>query len=395
MANIGTFIQRIKQLAPMANEIQVECGNMYNDQHPETEIFKVLLAQLIQLTPRFLHRVREDCRPVELQVDSTNVLTHIDIETKCIEPVVQLARQSAGVLQSLCIRTRQSGNISELIKDASGDYVEYPQLRVLKLAHYGYSGIDPRPAMPGAVPFPNLRVLKVAHTYPFEDDVLFRGNAATLESLEMLTGVDTLERYRVFTPASHAKLQYVRIGYVTKPFHRNMATYMQFLLDIGPNAAVRAFGCDVFHLPHMIPLLGGYPSIQVLCIPSVDMSLWDAVSVITSLPLLSDLYVRKFALGQLPKDVTTMDELPAHMVSKFGQIGKRFRCCHVSFDWRGYQRDTVPCVLLLALICPSLDYCFSADKYSRGDFMTLMKEAVGSDCFKDHAPRLQRLLVGD
>ncbi|KAJ2458751.1 hypothetical protein GGF42_001884 [Coemansia sp. RSA 2424] len=149
--------------------------------------------------------------PVKLRMDGICDLTHVDIETNDIGPVLQLARQSAMTLQYLRINAHNRGDISGLIKDTtSGNYVEYRQLRVLKLDHYTWFVSENKPVAPGAVLFPCLQLLHVANDIPFGDDVLFRGNAATLKCLKMkLTCKDVmmLQKCRVFMPHSHPKLQ--------------------------------------------------------------------------------------------------------------------------------------------------------------------------------------------
>ncbi|KAJ2061723.1 hypothetical protein GGI17_002898 [Coemansia sp. S146] len=396
-ANIGAFVQWIKQMAPGVREIEVECGENDYDQCPDTEYFKYLLVQLYQLAPRIVLRNDQRTGPVTLLVEDSSNLVHIDFESGSIDPIAQLARQSASTLHSLVVETRGDGDVIGLIKDADGNYTEYPQLRVLKLKHYpkGYWG--GKPSFPGAAPFPSLRLLKL-DSYPFGDEVVFRGNTATLEYLDFEAGSETIKMFMelgLFTPTSHPKLQYVKFERVGDhglyPFTTDMA-YIKFLLDIGPSAAIRV-------LPHMfsqskvsaaLSLLGDYPRIQVLHFLSTRLSLWDAITIIKSLPSLSDLHCESLALDPLPDEVAE-DELPAYIVSNYLRMGERFRCCHVYCKSGKLLKEVVTCALLLALICPNLDYCDPPVDYF-SYFMDHMKKTIDSDGFKDHGPRLRRLL---
>ncbi|KAJ2074827.1 hypothetical protein GGH13_001049 [Coemansia sp. S155-1] len=353
-ANISAFIERIKQMAPMVREIEVECGEIYVDKYPETEYFKTLLVRLFQLTPRVVHRIRDEAAPVDLLADGIFNLVHIDIESQNIDPIAQMARQSAMTLQYLAIETRGYGDATGLIRDADDDYIEYPRLRVLKLEHYSGKFMDGKPVFPDAAPFPSLRVLRISD-YPFGDDVVFRGNAATLEYLDLEADSEIMEMFKersLFTPTSHPKLQYVKLecdlGSAPYLFATDTA-YFQFLLNVGPSAAVRGFSRIVLksEVSAALSLLGDYPSIQVLCLPDTSLSLWDAITIIKSLPYLSDLH----------------SALPA-----------------------------INCVLLLALICSNFDLCDPPkDVYTRG-FMDQLEKAIDSDGFKSYAPRLRRLL---
>ncbi|KAJ2248447.1 hypothetical protein GGI13_004656 [Coemansia sp. RSA 455] len=396
-ANIRAFVQWIKQMAPRVREIEVECEENYVDQYPDTEYFKYLLMQLYLLVPSIGLSNDQRTVPVEFLTNDISDLVHINIKLGSIDPIARLARQSASTLQSLIAETSGGELSSRLIKDDDGSYTEYPQLRVLKLRHYTETSWGGYPSFPGAVPFPKLRVLKLS-SYQFGDEVVFRGNAGTLEHLDLVVESGAVEMFKkcgLFTPTSHHKLQYVKFELEGDrglyPFATETA-YIQFLLNIGRSAAVRV-------LPHMfsqtsiyavLSLLGDYPSIQVLQLRDTRLSLWDAITIIKSLPLLSDLHCESLALDPLP-DQLTKDELSTYLVSNYAQIGERFRCFHVYCQPGMLLKEVVTCVLLLALICPNLDYCVPPMDYF-AYFMNHMKSTIDSDGFKDNAPRLRRLL---
>ncbi|KAJ2039737.1 hypothetical protein H4S03_001510 [Coemansia sp. S3946] len=396
-ANIGAFVQWIKHMTPRVHEIEVECEENYVDQYPDTEYFKYLLARLYQLVPSIVLRNDQRTAPVEFLTNNISDLVHIDIKLGSIDPIARLARQSASTLQSLIAETSSGGVVSQLFWVADGSYAEYPQLRVLKLRHYTEASWGGYPSFPGAVPFPSLRVLKL-NSYQFGDEVVFRGNADTLEYLDLVVESGAVEMFKkrgLFTPTSHPKLQYVKFELEGDrglyPFATETA-YIQFLLNIGRSAAVRV-------LPHMfsqtgiyavLSLLGDYPSIQVLQLRSTDLQLWDVITIIRSLPLLSDLHCESLALNPRSDEVAE-DELSTYIVSNYGQIGERFRCLHVYCQSGRLLKEVVTCVLLLALICRNLDYCVPPVDYF-AYFMNHMKSTIDSDGFKDNAPHLRRLL---
>ncbi|KAJ2115171.1 hypothetical protein IW146_002515 [Coemansia sp. RSA 922] len=212
-ANISAFVKRIKEMTPKVREIEVVGGSAFVDQSPDTEHFVSLVARLFRLATRIAYKFDDGTKPLDLRVDTISNLVYIDIMADSIDPIAQLARQSAGTLQSLCIKTHGRGDISGLIQSAHGDYVEYSQLRVLRLNHCSDFNDDDRLVFPGAAPFPYLRLFSIASTYPFADDVVFRRNAATLEYLDIRLERDMallLMAYNVFTRTSHPRLQYVK-----------------------------------------------------------------------------------------------------------------------------------------------------------------------------------------
>ncbi|KAJ2350899.1 hypothetical protein GGH92_002126 [Coemansia sp. RSA 2673] len=206
-ANISAFVERIKEMTPKVREIEVVGGSAFVDQSPDTEHFVSLVARLFRLATRIAYKFDEDTKPLDLRVDTISNLVHIDIMADSIDPIAQLARQSAETLQSLCIKTRGRGDISGLIQSVHGDYVEYSQLRVLRLNHCSDFNDDGRPVFPGAAPFPYLRLLSIASSYPFADDVVFRRNAATLEYLDIRLERDMALLLMAYNPSQAAVCQ--------------------------------------------------------------------------------------------------------------------------------------------------------------------------------------------
>ncbi|KAJ2068599.1 hypothetical protein GGI03_000293 [Coemansia sp. RSA 2337] len=318
-------------------------------------------------------------------------------------PIAKLARRSAATLEYLCIMTGHSyhGSTFDLIRDAGGDYVCYPRLRVLKLEHYSDFERYGSSVLPSVVPFPTLRILSLTGRCPFGDDTIFRGNAATLESLVLKTNHDDIAKLverGVFTSTSHPRLQCVKFlhtGYYGSRQYALYVEYLSLMLSIAPNAAVRSFPCGKSQpdIPSMISILGGYPNIQVLSLPEVYLSLWNVILLIKSLLLLSDLHSRTPYHINLPDNVKEEKELPVYVLSNYKPMGERFRCWYIT-KASAYVSTTAWCVLLLALICPNFDCCVPLkEEFSK--YMNELRRVIDSDGFKDHAPRLRRLLFSD
>ncbi|KAJ2038429.1 hypothetical protein H4S04_008351, partial [Coemansia sp. S16] len=388
-SNINAFVKRIRQMAPMLREVEVTGKRFGMERDTEARFFDILLAQLLRLTPRIVFRTPRDDDPVVLLVRGISNLTHLDIESDKIEQIAQLARRNAATLQSLVIKTKGYGLASELIKEADSGYVCYSRLRVLKLELYPEFERHECPALSGAVPFPSLRLLRHTGYYPFSDDVLFRGNAATLESLVLRAlqqHIAKLIKSGIFTPTSHPKLQYVKIAYTDVrglgPFE-SYTEYLQILLSVGPNAAVRSFPGSgaLSNVSYDISLFDDYPNIQVLDLPDISIEIWDAITLIQTLPLLSDLHSR-MPLAIPPIDGVFMPELPEYLISKYAPMGQRFRCWHLSHR-SIIVSEVVMRALLLALICPNFDYCATPTK-QRKEYMYEFEKNINLLRFKHH-----------
>ncbi|KAJ2031850.1 hypothetical protein IW146_000755 [Coemansia sp. RSA 922] len=412
-ANIRAFVQRMKQMAPMVCEIEVVGTSNPVTLPADTQHMNGFLSQVFQLATRVVYKVSEHNVPLELPAVSISHLVHIDMDVS-VDTIVtrtqttpqaqqnatmHLARQNAMTLQSLSIGTYTWENISGLVKGANGDDVAYPQLRVLKLrsgwGNYGHC----RPVITNVVPFPQLCHLHIAGPFPFGDDILFRGNADTLKCLDIILDRDManmLKRHSVFTSISHPRLRCVKIelplGYVQDDFATD-ETRLQYLLDIAPAATMREIkglnSCTWFH--SSLPVFGDYTNLQVLVLPDTRLTLWDAITLIELLPLLSEIQNPSPVVGSLPAEVTT-DMLPEYVVSKYVSLSKSFRCWRITYEDKWVSRgDTISCVLLLALVCPNFDHAITSSSNSNL-FMAHIREAISTNMFLPYASSLQRLL---
>ncbi|KAJ2750257.1 hypothetical protein GGI19_005211 [Coemansia pectinata] len=337
---------------------------------------------------------------VEPSLSAVRCLTRMDGEGGSIESMVQLARHNAPTLQYLDLNLLEGDDITGLIQNADGSYVQYPCLHTLELGTMPNMDLSRRPVFPGALSFPCLRYLRLVLVSPIGDDTPFRGNAATLEYLDLYLTLDmatVLKRNKTFTSISHPKLQYVRLRWNSGTSELRPAidrAYMQFGLSIAPDAPVREFSMSLLR-PELGPIttmLGEHKCVQVLELPHTSMHILDIIALVKALPLLSHLHYRALPTDPLPNDIPKHN-LPAYIIANYSPMGKWLHCwrinCSPNFDFE----ITAKWVLLLDLICPNLDYvAVLAD--SRELFMSYMKEVVASNGFRQHVTRLQRLLFG-
>ncbi|KAJ2074086.1 hypothetical protein GGH13_001556 [Coemansia sp. S155-1] len=397
-ATISVFVQRVKRMAPVATKIGVRPSGFARPHYVTGHLFGILVSQLFQLVSIVEYISYFDSHvPVVLQLDSIRNLSHIRYAFESsVDQLIQLARLNAPTLQSLTIESETDIDVSGLLRDDYGNYVTYPHLLLLKLWDLGAHVAPQRLAFKGAVPFPSLRVLRMWLSHSFEDDTFFRGNALTLESLEIRLGdsiIQAIRRHNVFTPGSHPKLRHVGVEYldgIQPDCLATIAEAIEFELSIGPKATVR----DIGGLPSSIVMatfissLGKHTCIQVLTLPHLSPVLWDVITLIKALPLLSDLHTMSPRIGSMPAGITH-DDLPSFMISTFAPMGEKFRCWHLNIYNRGSFAVEAQCVLLLALVCPN--YAAAAPSV-HSTLMDKMEETIASAMFKQYAPRLRRLL---
>ncbi|KAJ2840826.1 hypothetical protein FBU31_000084 [Coemansia sp. 'formosensis'] len=200
-----------------------------------------------------------------------------------------------------------------------------------------------------------------------------------------------LRRHRVFTPESHPKLQYVRVWnashHVPDIFATN-AEALRFILSIGTTAPTRITDIHITgtELTGVTTSLTNLDYIQYLSLDQIDLDLWDTITLIKSLPLLSDLRTWPPIIGTLP-DGIALGDLPAYVVSTLAPMGIQFRRW---FLVGKVEEASLKCVLLLALACPK--FWYASTKYVRHEqVLPMMEQAISSDMFKPYSPRLQNL----
>ncbi|KAJ2065118.1 hypothetical protein GGI17_000529 [Coemansia sp. S146] len=335
-ANIAAFVQRIKEMAPRVTQIYMDFSERKGQLVTRYSSYVYyLFSELFKLAKVIMPSDTSYMRVSYLDFKFACKLVRIDSNVaKDTWSILKLARLNAHTLQNIHFWSNREVDISGLIRDSNGDkYEEYPCLRTLEIDIARVSALSHRSKSEGAIPFPSLQRLVVSSSYPFGDDVVFRGNGCTLEYLKAALYpelVELLKRYDVFTRTSHPKLKCVDTRLLSSHLPNPFATataYLRFVFSIAPGASVHViaglpgYGKD---LSPVLSILGDYTNIQALSFPAVHLSLWEAVTLIKSLPLLSDLCTGNPALGEIPQGATEAD-LPEYVRSTYAPMGKRFR----------------------------------------------------------------------
>ncbi|KAJ2838137.1 hypothetical protein FBU31_000988 [Coemansia sp. 'formosensis'] len=400
-SKIDAFVQRIKQLAPRLRKVSIYLEFCQPDEdHIPHHRLTSLVGKLSQYAEEIDYEFYHTLIIIDQRLDGLCSLVYSGYEdTESGEEILELAQRNASTLQHLEIRLVPITDITYLIRNVDGGYVQYPCLHTLKIGDLGGDDDDSRhPVFPGVVPFPSLRRLDIGSVNPFGDDTAFRGNAATLESLTLWSNHTTFQILRegkVFTPVSHPKLQYVslEVNLDSEPdTFESDAEFMRFVMSIGPNAPVRIIydQLDGPGFQHVIPVFAEHTCIQILELCSISLSLWDTIALVKALPQLTDLHTWFPVLSVLPNEVAE-DKLPEYVIANYAPTGERFRCWHFLNYTAEDMGDVVRCVFLLALVCPNFGYVATKPR-DKPQFIARMKEMIRTDHFRPYATRLERFL---
>ncbi|KAJ2826300.1 hypothetical protein FBU31_003483, partial [Coemansia sp. 'formosensis'] len=396
-ANINAFAQRVKQMAPTVSEMDV---TPYDEAEKLFERGSTHILNLAKELFRIVEKhtvITRGSDPLVMYLDLKPIRDLVRIEyfmDRYFSDVMPLITRNARTLQFLDIDVGD-GDVSGFFRAPGGrGYLEFPSMHTLKI-NASRNKPSEKAVFKNIVPFPRLLRLSTIFDYPFGDDVVFRGNAGTLEFLELELAPETvsmLREYKVFSPTSHPNLKCVNLR---SPAPRIPSAFttgiecMQFILNIAPGAPVRVIPGLSKHPEDLTPalsMLRNHGCIQTLSLPDTTLSLMVAFSLIKSLPLLSDLHTSPLTVGEPPQGVS-MAMLPSHVRLTYAPMGKRFRCWHVKADW-GTEVNYVEMatfMLLLALACPNFDYA-AVERKHREPFMKAMEEKIDEPVFNQDEP---------
>ncbi|KAJ1913564.1 hypothetical protein GGI16_006265, partial [Coemansia sp. S142-1] len=213
--NTLMLAQFLRSLAPAATLVDIKHeGAVFQ----LCEFGERLLAEFIKSVYGNTRQTKLDLREVDFKhtfaIDIIPPLTSLKVYCNSTYNVhIGLALKCADTLLELEVEMENS---KALFYNADGNVVVYPNLRHLQLL----ASSPDKPAdrnVPGdIVPFPSLRKLVMPYEYPLGDDMLFRGNSATLEHLNTAfdsNDVTMLNKYRVFE-SKHKVLRIVCIRVV-------------------------------------------------------------------------------------------------------------------------------------------------------------------------------------
>ncbi|KAJ2427865.1 hypothetical protein GGF41_001542, partial [Coemansia sp. RSA 2531] len=190
--NTLEFAKLLKSMAPAATTIEIACQEFSTQEvntidnfgpNSKDDILKALATVLYASTKRAnLYMYKAGIEKLST-IDDIPPLSSINFGYSFSQPAHKvLVRKSASTLQYLDI---DISNANMILYGTDGEAVVYPNLQHLQLRWCAKHDTDPMVVTAETVLFPVLRTLQLGSHYPFNNDVLFRGNAATLEYLQI------------------------------------------------------------------------------------------------------------------------------------------------------------------------------------------------------------------
>ncbi|KAJ2756771.1 hypothetical protein GGI19_000575 [Coemansia pectinata] len=401
------FVALIKRLMPQITTVKIEYEGEAEDQESVTcRAFERLLSGLYSGSDtRELTLV--NCGLL-LPAASSTMLNLTKIETiwdTSFDETIEIIRLNAATLKTLEIACAQSTKLIKLLESSSGssgsDYLTYPNMRILHLSSGNITQYKCKPFKREYIPFPRLEQLSLDLVYPFSDDVLFRGNTATLKYLHMAANPGTihlLNSYNTFDKEKLKSLRHVKVD----------VSYVNGISDVTTAEVVVNFVMELAHKAQSLEIEGQIPKdallsaislpehctdLQILVVNDLRLSLSEILAVAEATPALSDLHCQSLGIGDDLKHLA-MEHLVDHLGLKYRHVGKNFKCWKLWHNRNTTIESAATCAMLLASICPKFTYNVVTSSV-RAEYDSSIRKALATLPFSKHKVALERLLFVD
>ncbi|KAJ1916705.1 hypothetical protein LPJ71_001916 [Coemansia sp. S17] len=213
----ANFARSIKRLVPSATDIAVFIPSIGIAEINYTLLCNLLVSTLCQGGVKGVHVYAEEATiPISLDVQGLSGLVRICQGIGVSYTLFALlAYHNAGTLQTLDIRLDAEADWHNLVYGGTKVLATFNSLAVLALMIGGTSYETTWTAIDKVAPFPVLYTLKVSGGYPFDDDLLFRGNGKTMKNLCLpfrALARNVLGRFKVLSRNGVSQMNSVHIG---------------------------------------------------------------------------------------------------------------------------------------------------------------------------------------
>lgn len=403
-ANIDKCAQLLRQMLP--NVCNVELSNVSMPNEWEREPFTLLLHHLVKMAtgkldaPTFDNWEMLD-PAIEWPSDANQITTlrmgHL-MDTNAFG-VIRRCSERLRVLH-LVLRNPQQ-DYSPLLREGD-NYMVYPNVEHLQIEYASLNSWPiGSPTFPGAVPFPNLKHLECGlGGYPFNDDVLFRGNQSTLQSLVIDLHPDfikLLADHCVFASSSHPHLRSLEVR--TTSVDNEIESLASFQRKTIQNIMRHVLkfqwkGHESWWLS--MEHLGAYSlqlqSLQKVHIQDVVLGPIDTMDFILSIPQLRVLECRFEALRK-PSKSTTYAQYLQYLKNEYCPLNQNLQMLQIT-EWH-YEKISlgeVRAIAAMVIICPSIRLVRIKHVSPREKISHLVNKVLGQKGFKDYEQMIRSVL---
>ncbi|KAJ2877692.1 hypothetical protein H4R27_006112, partial [Coemansia aciculifera] len=214
---IALFARYLLRMAPSVTDIAVSIHSIAVAQSELLQLYSILISALSQGRVKTLHAYSVQGNiPISLNLLGVSGLTSITngVNVACA-PFARLIYLNSHTLRAINFRLAAENNWRNMIYGFAETPAVYSCLAALTLTIVGIPYDTVWAAIDDVAPFPILATLDISYRYPFDDDLLFRGNGKTMKNLSIpfrAIAKNILARFNVLKRSGVSRMNSVSIG---------------------------------------------------------------------------------------------------------------------------------------------------------------------------------------
>ncbi|KAJ2108162.1 hypothetical protein GGI16_001244 [Coemansia sp. S142-1] len=401
---VVSFARRLKQMVPTVTDIFVFIPSIATSQVSLIQHCWLLISTLLQGGIKYV-RVNAEKATISLSLNLQGLsgLTRIyqGAYLAC-GPFAHLAYRNAGTLQILHIRLYNAATWLSLIYGGTRVLATFISLITLGLIVRGGPYDRTWTAINNVAPFPVLSRLDVLGRYPFDDDLLFRGNGRTMRHLVVpfcALATNALGRFNVLRRSGVSQMISVGFGPISDMDDAFVAERgdlfirQQLRRVLETSAALSIFNDTPDLLFYTV--IRAEPrthSLRHLHYGGQEVGFTGVINMIDSLPSLESLTC---AVGwQNNASVNDISSQLSSLREKQFTLSKNFRVLRIPHSDEISVNEIVRVVCYVAILCPRFSFVDIPPEY-RSEFCRYISWAMVHLPYGPYASSIRRLLFAD
>ncbi|KAJ2040372.1 hypothetical protein IW146_007255 [Coemansia sp. RSA 922] len=401
--NLICFIDALKPMFPRQNKIRIVPG--VADSTIQNNIYAGFVQFVELMGSHHKQSSIEVSWPTHVSQSPIVVtgLSSIDItKPRNVGLFEALLHRNASTLKSLNIVNTPSETIINIFETSDGDPVAYPVLKKLVLTSMNKVPKPKYSLEDSPVLLPKLVDLSVKWGHPFHDDVLFRGNNATLEQAILMLDTEfmaVLNKFKVFGQSNRPRLQHVTVwndplssgdkveqGRLFSLFALDMASKVPSLI-LQSRFPAGVFVDGIMQQPAI-------HNLRCLKLINATLSFGTLLTLIESLPNLHEIAIMKLSPEQKYSEMTPRILLE-HLHTSYYPLSNQLQYVkYFAGNMSSSMEHDTLCSMLLALLCPRFTR-FVVCGWLRKKYNRSIRKAIRTEPFINYADRLSRLAFSD
>ncbi|KAJ2449410.1 hypothetical protein GGF42_004780 [Coemansia sp. RSA 2424] len=318
-------------------------------------------------------------------------------------PFARLAYLNAQTLKALDIRIAGAGDWSTLVYGATMTSTAYTSLASLKLHIADVSYTTTWAAIDDVQAFPVLSALDVSGGYPFDDDLLFRGNGGAMRCLRLpfcAIARNALGRFNVLKRSGVVRMDRVCIGEATGADNAFMigranAPVRQQVHDILDVATVLKAkyvrgNFPIYYTIHAAPRTA---IIRYLDFDDEAITVGGIIDLVSALPCLVSLTCGVATLDIATKAIPAIDR-PSKLRAEHYPLSSNFKRLRITYEADYLAEYAASAAMYLAILCPNFAHVDLPFNKRRA----FSREIAWASCnppFDAYADTLRRLIFNE